>query len=138
MFNRKDSNIYCIEYIINLAIQEALKILKTVLSKETEIYCIVYNSAILLFEFSKIDIVLVLYKLQYYIYIFWNRYIWKTVFESQYIVASIKYFKLLLDISVCWNSIYNIIKRIYSLQTLITVVYTIQDNNFSIKVLILT
>jgi hypothetical protein len=43
-----------------------------------------------------------------------------------------------LDIPVCWNSTYNIIKRACSLQTPITAVCTVQDNNLSVKVLMLS
>jgi hypothetical protein len=53
LFIQKEDNIYYIRYIINLAVQQVLKILKAELAKETEAYQIIYNSTTFPIEFSK-------------------------------------------------------------------------------------
>jgi hypothetical protein len=69
-FTRKHGDVQCIRHIINLAVQEVLKTLKAQPAKETETYQIIYNSATLLTEFGKKDVILALWKLRRHIYIF--------------------------------------------------------------------
>jgi len=72
-FTRKDDDVQCIRYVINLAVQEALKTLKAKPAKETETYQIIYNSATLPIEFSKKDVISALWKLRRHVYIFRRR-----------------------------------------------------------------
>ena len=69
-FTRAESNVHCIRHVINLAVQAALKTLKAKLAEETETYQMIYNSATILLEFQKTDVVSAFYKLQSYVYIF--------------------------------------------------------------------
>ena len=66
-FTRKEGNVQYIRHVINLAVQEALKTLKAKPAKETETYQIIYNSATLLIEFSKKDVISALWKLRRYV-----------------------------------------------------------------------
>ena len=104
-------------------------------AEETETYRLVYNSATILLEFQKTDIISVFYKLRSHVYIFRNRCIWRVVLQNQYKVYRIKYRKPTLDILICWNSTYNIIKKACNLQKAIQSVCTTQDFDLSIKVL---
>src|SRR5450755_945234 len=72
-FTYKEGDIRCIGYVINLAVQEALKTLKAVPAEETEAYRMVYHSTVLPNEFEGIDVISTLYKLRRHIYIFRNR-----------------------------------------------------------------
>jgi hypothetical protein len=72
-FTRKDSDVQCIRHVINLAVQEVLKILKAKLAKETETYQMIYNSATLPIKFSKKDVISALWKLRRHMYIFQRR-----------------------------------------------------------------
>jgi hypothetical protein len=62
-FTQKEGDIHCVGHVINLAVQQALKTLKAEPVEETETYRIIYNSATLLIEFSKKDVVSALWKL---------------------------------------------------------------------------
>jgi hypothetical protein len=88
-----------------------LKILKAILLDEVEAYRIIYQSATLLQELDKIEVILVLYKLRCHIYIFRNQQVWRVALENQYNAANIKHQRLSLDMPIRWNSTYNMIKR---------------------------
>jgi hypothetical protein len=95
----------------------------------------IYNSATLPIEFGKHDVISVLWKLRCYIYIFRRRRAWRIVLEKQCQAYRIKYQKPTLDMPICWNSTYNIIKRACNLRVPIQAVCTVQDYNLSIKAL---
>jgi hypothetical protein len=124
--------------VINLAVQEALKTLKAVPAEQIEAYRMVYQSAILLYELEKNNVISVLYKLRRHIYIFQNRRVWRTALEKQCKAANIKYQSLSLDMPVRWNSTYNMIKGACKLQIPITAVCTIQDYDISVRALMIT
>jgi hypothetical protein len=71
----------------------------------------IYNSATLPIEFGKRDVISALWKLRRHIYIFRRRRVWRIALEKQCEAHSIKYRKPTLDMSVRWNSTYNMIKR---------------------------
>jgi hypothetical protein len=119
-FTRKEGDVRCIGHVINLAVQEALKTLKAVPAEETEAYRMVYQSAILLDDIEKTDVISALYKLRRHIYIFRNRRIWRDALEKQCKAANIKYHRPTLDMPVRWNSTYNMIKGACNLQIPIT------------------
>ena len=98
----------------------------------------IYQSAALPIEFRQEDVVSALFKLQCYIYIFRKQYAWRIALEKQCIALRIIYRKPTLDMSVYWNSTYNMIKKACDLQLAIQAVCAIQDYDLSVKVLELT
>jgi hypothetical protein len=106
--------------------------------EETEAYRMVYNSTTLPIEFGKKDVVSALYKLRRHIYIFQRWRAWRTALEKQCNAHGVPYRKPTLDMLVCWNSTYNMIKRVCDLQVPIQAVCAIQEYDLSVKVLELT
>jgi hypothetical protein len=137
-FTRKEGDVRCIGHVINLAVQNALTILKAVPAEKTEVYRMVYQAATLPKEFDKGDIVSALYKLQRHIYIFRKRRAWRVALENQCKAHNTIYRKPTLDMPVCWNSTYNMIKRACDLRVPIQSVCAVQDLDLSVKALELT
>lgn len=137
-FTRVEGDVRYIRHVINLVVQAALTTLKAEPIEETETYRMIYNSAIILLEFQKTDVISVFYKLRRYIYIFRNRRIWRVTLQNQCRVYTIKYRKLTLDMPIRWNSTYNMIKRACDLQKAIQSVCATQDFDLSVKALEMT
>jgi hypothetical protein len=100
-FTRKEGDVRCIRHVINLAVQRALKILKAEPAKEAETYQMIYNSATLLIEFRKKDVILALWKLQRHMYIFRKQRVWRIALEKQCQAHGIGYQKPTLDMLIC-------------------------------------
>ena len=78
-----------IGHVINLAVQEALKTLKAEPVEETETYRMIYNSATLLIEFSKKDVISALWNYNV-MYIFFE----DSVPRELHLKNSVKHIKL--------------------------------------------
>jgi hypothetical protein len=148
-FNIKEGDICCIAYIINLAVQAALSLLKAIPEENSEVYrdkpdtarlsllSQGINAATALLS-QGINTATALLKLQKHIYIFCNRLVWRDTLNTQVIAASIKPKALVLDIPVYWNSIYKMLEAALVLQTPIIAVCTTQTLDISIQDILLT
>jgi hypothetical protein len=99
-FTWKYSNVRCVVYIINIAVQAALVQLKATPSKLVEEYRMEPNAARLPSSHRQDEVVSVLSKLRRYIYMFRNRRGFKVALQQQIKALGIKRHLLTLDMPV--------------------------------------
>jgi hypothetical protein len=138
-FTVKEGDVRCIAHIINLAVQDALKVLKADPNADTDSYRVEQGCARIPIAYGpNTDITTVLAKLRRHIYVFRNRRGWRDALQKQTTIASIKVQQLSLDMPVRWNSTFQMLSTALALRVPITALCASQTLDLSMRDISLT